>query len=354
MIRHEEMAVQAVRQRLGSGRDFLNLHGGNVAGVRIGCHQHRAGRMVVCATGTVAMVMPGAGIAMLMSMVMRAAFAMLVMVLTFGGVVVRAAFAMLVLVFSFGGVVVRAAFAVLVLVFSFGGVVVRAAFAMLVLVLTFGGVVVLVLSTFGGVVVRAAFAVLVLVLSTFGGVLVLVLTFGGVVVRAAFAVLVLVFSTFGGVLVVAAGTMHMAGVILHRKLGGISDRGYKAQKQFQFHLLGNKIGVEVLKFHLSGQQFGKAIEIIHTAQEGFLPGIGHGGQFRFTNGIEFLLAFFGLREPGNALLLSAAVLQQQLLHISQSHGLLHQLAPGLHSIVLFDIAFGPGLGNTLPVAAPER
>ena len=102
------------------------------------------------------------------------------------------------------------------------------------------------------------------------------------------------------------------------------------------------------------QQFGHTINEVHAAEVCLLPGIGHGGQFRFTNGIEFLLPFFGLGEPGNAFLLSAAMLQQQLLHISQSHGLLHQLAPGLHSIVLFDIAFGPGLGNTLPVAVPER
>ena len=53
-------------------------------------------------------------------MVVRAAFAVLMLVLTLGGVVMRAAFAVLVLVLSLGGVVMGAAFAVLMLVIMFG------------------------------------------------------------------------------------------------------------------------------------------------------------------------------------------------------------------------------------------
>ena len=94
--------------------------------------------MIVAATGSVfvTMVVTGAGITvgMVVAMVMRAAFAVFVLVSGFGSVVMRAAFAVFMLVTGFGSVVVRAALAVFVLVTGFGGVVVRAAGAVLVVV----------------------------------------------------------------------------------------------------------------------------------------------------------------------------------------------------------------------------
>ena len=93
--------------------------------------------MIVAATGSVfvTMVVTGAGITV--AMVMRAAFAVFMLVSGLGSVVVRAAFTMFMLVLSFGSVVMRAALAVFMRVLSLGGVVMRAGFTMLMLMAGF-------------------------------------------------------------------------------------------------------------------------------------------------------------------------------------------------------------------------
>ena len=198
MARHCQIAIQTMLQSHPNSRNILNLHGGNVAGVSISRHQNRsstatAGAVVMRAAGT-----------MFVSMVMRAACAVFMLVLSLGGVVMRAACAVFMRVLSLGGVVMRAVLAVFMLVLRFGGMVMRAACAVFMLVLSLGGVVVraacavfMLMFGLGGMVVRAACAVFMLM---FG--------LGGVVMRAASAVFMFMFG-IGGVVVRAASAVFM-------------------------------------------------------------------------------------------------------------------------------------------------